>query len=362
MAKKTILFVHLLNNFTGSPKVLKSVICCVQNEPDIKVSLLTSKTDGLLSHIDNVQLCNNGYHWTNCKPLLAFLFLFSQIRVFFFVLFHRFDVVYINTVVPFGAALAAKIKKEKIIYHVHEIYLQPDFIKRFYYMVMNLCAGRIICVSNYVKENLPFCCELASVVYNPIEKHDELSDLPAYLKEKFCNKIIFMPTSLKEHKGVKQFVELARKMSDYRFRLLCSVPLEEIRTYFSDIDLPENLTLIGKQTNLFDFYKESSITINLSLPDKWVETFGLTIAEGFDAYAPAIAPDFGGPKEIVTNEVSGFLVNPYDLDSVEKAIRNIMRNFETYEKFARNARLAVEKFSSSVFEEKIISEIKEVSK
>lgn len=360
MAEKTILFVHLLNNFTGSPKVLRSVIDCVQKKTDTKLSLLTSKTDGFLN-IDGMFLFNNGYHWTNYKPFLAFLFVFSQIRMFFFVLFHRFDVIYINTVVPFGAALAAKLKRKKIIYHVHEIYLRPGFVKRFYYKVMDLCADRIICVSNYVKENLPFGCERANVVYNSIETHEVPNDLQTYLKQKFGNKIIFMPTSLKEYKGVKQFVELARKMSDYRFRLLCSVPLEEIQAYFSDMDLPENVTLIGKQSNLFDFYKESAITINLSLPDKWIETFGLTIAEGFDAYTPAIAPDFGGPKEILTNEVSGFLVNPYDLGSVEKSIRNIMKNFETYGKFARNARQAVEKFSPSVFEEKIISEIKEGS-
>lgn len=357
-----ILFVHLLNNYTGSPKVLRNIIDCVQKEADTKISLLTSNTDGCLSHVDGVRLCNDGYHWTNSKPLLALLFLFSQIRMFFFVLFHHFDVVYINTVVPFGAALAAKIKKEKIIYHVHEIYLRPGFIKRFYYKVMDLCADRIICVSDYVKENLPFGCKRANIVYNMIKKHDEPSDLQSYLREKFCNKIIFMPTSLKEYKGVNKFVELSRKMSDCCFRLLCSVSLEEMQAYFSDIDLPENLTLIGKQSNLFDFYKESAITINLSLPDKFIETFGLTIAEGFDAYTPAIAPDFGGPKEIVTNEISGFLVNPYDLDSVEKAIRNIMRDFETYERFAKNARIAIEKFSASVFREKIISEIKEVSK
>ena len=44
MARKTVLFVHLLNNYTGSPKVLRSVVDCVKKEPDIKISLLTSKT------------------------------------------------------------------------------------------------------------------------------------------------------------------------------------------------------------------------------------------------------------------------------------------------------------------------------
>lgn len=362
MAEKKILFVHLLNNFTGSPKVLRSVLDCVQKESDARISLLTSKTDGFLSQIEDVCFCNNGYHWTNCKPLLAFFFLVSQLRMFFFVLFHRFDVVYINTIVPFGAALAAMIRNEKIIYHVHEVYIKPNFVKRFYTKIMKKSADRIICVSKYVRENLTDINIPCEVIYNPIEKHEISEDVENYLRSKFDKKIIFMPTSLKEYKGVNTFVELARRLTDYRFRLLCSVPLDEIRLYFSNEKLPENLELIGKQKNLFDFYREAAVTMNLSLQDKFIETFGLTIAESFDTLTPAIAPDFGGPKEIISNEIDGFLVNPYDLDSIGRAIQNIMRDFETYERFAKNARVAVEKFSTSIFGEKIISEIKEVQK
>ena len=361
MTKKTILFIHLLNNFTGSPKVLRSVIDCVQKEPDTRISILTSKTDGFLSHIDNVQLYGNGYHWTNFKPLLAFLFLFSQIRMFFFVLFLRFDVVYINTVVPFGAALAAKIRKEKIIYHVHEIYIKPNFVKRLYYKVMELCAYRIICVSQYVLENLEQKKECSVVAYNPIEKHYEPANLQEYFKSKFDSKIIFMPTSLKAYKGVNQLVELARLMPDFNFRLLCSVPLEEMQAYFSTLQLPENLTLIGKQSNLQNFYREAAITMNLSLQDKFIETFGLTISESLDTLTPVIAPSFGGPKEIVFDGENGFLINPYDLGAVKKAIDYIMQDIDTYTSFALNARKSFEKLSIDTFRETICNEIKGVS-
>lgn len=367
MAEKTILFVHLLNNFTGSPKVLRSVVDCAQKEADTKLSLLTSKTDGFLScfagkSCDSVRFYDNGYRWTNCRPLLVFLFLFSQIRMFFFVLFHRFDVIYINTVVPFGAALAAKLRREKIIYHAHEVYINPNFVKRLYIKILKKCADRIICVSEYMRENLSDIKVPCEVIYNPIEKHDLPNDAEKYLRNKFNKKIIFMPTSLKAYKGVNQFVELARMFTDYRFSLLCSVTLEEMQSYFSTEKLPENLTLIGKQENLLEFYREAAITMNLSLQDKFIETFGLTIAESFDTLTPAIAPNFGGPKEIVSDGENGFLVNPYDLVSVKKAICLIMQDFETYEEFAKKSYTAIDKFAPEVFKKRIISEIKEVLK
>ena len=36
------------------------------------------------------------------------------------------DTVYINTLLPFGAALAAKLRGCKVVYHVHEVSVKPQ--------------------------------------------------------------------------------------------------------------------------------------------------------------------------------------------------------------------------------------------
>ena len=357
MQLKRILFVHLLNNYTGSPKVLYNELKSLGKNKTYEISLLTSRTDGILSNIEGVRYYYNYYKWSNKKIFLAFLFILSQIKSFFFVLIHKYDIIYVNTVLPFGAALAAKIKGCRIIYHVHEIYIKPSLIKRFYYIVMRNCAHKIICVSKYVEENLPFSDLNTCVIYNPVVLHDMPINVEEYLRQKFENKIIFMPTSLKEYKGVNQFVEIARKIPEYSFKLLCSVPLEEMQRYFSKVDLPKNLTLIGKKSDLWEFYREAGVLINLSLQDKFIETFGLTITEGFDAFVPAIAPNFGGPKEIIENEKNGFLINPYDINAVVNSIYNILNNFSTYKKYAVYARHSIEKYELNIFIKKIESEL-----
>lgn len=354
-----ILFVHLLNNYSGSPKVLSTELKLLTKNTDYEISLLTSNTEGFLSNIENLKYYYNGYRWTYNKILLAFLFGISQLKSFLFVLFHKFDIVYINTVVPFGAALAAKIRHETVIYHVHEVYLNPGFVKRLYINVMEKCSKKIICVSKYVQNNISILNKPNSVIYNPIEIHEINDDITEFIKNKYNKKIVFMPTSLKTYKGITQFINIAINNKDLRFILLCNVPIEEMKQYFKDYDLPDNLKLIGKQNNLIEYYNEAAVVMNLTLPDQCIETFGLTLVEGFDAFTPAVAPGFGGPKEIIVDGINGFLVNPYDIDYITEKLRQIFLNFDNYKRYSINARKSLDRFNNDIFIKKIIKEINE---
>ena len=342
-----ILFAHLLNNYTGSPKVLAVLLNELCKNNNLEISILTSKTDGVLNDIPNIKYHDNFYRWRENKFLRILQFSFSQAWNFFFTFFADFDVLYMNTVVPFGAALAAKIRRKTIIYHIHEVYINSGLLKKIYSFVMNKCASKVICVSNYVRDNVDF--KDSVIIYNPVEKTEVPRDVDLYLKRKFEQKLIFMPTSLKEYKGVFQFVELARLVPDFNFHLLCSTELSEMQKFFSETNLPKNLSLIGKQKTLEKFYREAAISMNLSLYDKCIETFGLTVLESFDALAPVIAPNYGGPKEIIQNGKNGFLVDSYNLPQICECIQKITVDFETYKNFALNARKRAEDFCKEKF-------------
>lgn len=354
-----ILFAHLLNNFTGSPKVLSVLLRELAYDKNIKISLLTSKTGGILNDIPNINYHDNFYRWHENKILRLLQFVLSQVRNFFFALFSDYDILYMNTVVPFGAAIAARLRGKKIIYHVHELYINPGFLKRFYSSVMKKYASIAICVSKYVQENIGF--EKSVVLYNPIECSPVPENLDEYLKEKLKRKIIFMPTSLKEYKGVFQFAEIARKNPDCNFVLLCSTDLSEIKKFFEKIDLPENLTLVGKQKSLEKFYRKAAVTMNLSLYDKFIETFGLTVLESFDALVPAIAPSYGGPIEIIENGKNGFLIDPYNIDEASDCIKRITSSFEVYKAFALNAKQRSKNFNMEKFLSGIKKAIEDVA-
>ncbi|GHU73230.1 hypothetical protein FACS189450_12610 [Spirochaetia bacterium] len=358
-----LLCIHLLNNYTGSPKVLANIIKEFSLYKEFSISLLTSQTDGCLSNIPNIHYYTNHYKWINNKLGLAILFVSAQLYMFFFVLVHtkKFDVLYINTVVPFAVALAGVLAHKTIIYHVHEVYIHPNMFQKIMWRTMEKYATKIITVSQYVGTNIN---RPTTVIYNATsrgfaKKAETYMQNMYAISDKFTQKTILMVASLKKYKGIDIFVSLAQKCPEYSFFMVISSPLDDITDYFAATRLPVNLQLLPQQADLIPYYRNAAIVCNLSIPDLWIETFGLTLIEAFHFGIPCIAPDFGGPKEILTNGVDGFLVNPCDEDTVANAIHAILASEECYAQFCANALKVSQQFSIDFAIRQLIAVISE---
>lgn len=353
-----ILFVHLLNNYTGSPRVLATFLEEFSKDKNFECHLLTSDTEGFLSKIPNVQYHTNHYTWTNNKCLLTFRLLITQIYLFFFVLFSKdYSKVYINTILPFGATLGAKLKRIPIIYHVHEVYVKDNMLKKYSSLIMRKKANTVISVSEYVAKSL---LVNSTVIYNSVPLDFELYANNVFsdelLHKRFNKKMIFMPTSLKEYKGIYQFVELAKKMPDFTFLLIVSCSEKEKELFLVNNKLSENITVLSVQSRLEEYYQNASLSVNLSLYDKFIETFGMTILESFVFGIPCVSPMYGGPKELIDNGENGFFVNPYNIEEIKKVIETVFSSFETYKVLSINAKIKSENFQLN----KSIQKIKKI--
>lgn len=356
-----ILFVHLLNNYTGSPQVLGNILKELSLSREYNIDLLTSKTDGCLSDISNIAYYNNHYKWSNNKFVLLYRFVITQFYIFYFVLLKskKIDIIYINTLLPFTAALAGYLTHKKIMYHIHEVYINPTILQKIMYYTMEKTATKIITVSQYVSKNIT---RKSIVIYNAVSRKfvcesEILLENINIVQHKFLEKKILMVASLKKYKGIDIFISLAKKCSGYLFYLVISDSQDEIKKYFLYTELPKNLYIIPQQKNLILYYFDASIVMNLSLPDLWIETFGMTIIEGFQLGTPCIAPDVGGPKEIVSNGKNGFLINPYDEDSIIKILDTLFTSEEEYKKFVINVIDSKKMFSIDTSMKILINEI-----
>jgi glycosyltransferase involved in cell wall biosynthesis len=359
-----ILFVHLLNNYSGSPQVLATILKELSVKKDYHVSLLTSMQEGCLSGIANIVYYNNHYKWSNNKAILLIRFVFAQFYTFFFIILKakKIDIIYINTILPFTAALAGMFMHKKIIYHIHEVYVQPNIVQILMRYFAEKYAYKIFVVSYYVGENIN---RESIVLYNSVSREFErdaqkLLDNKNIAKYKYSKKNILMVSSLKKYKGIDVFVSLAKKCPGYSFSLVVGSPQTDITGYFSYTSLPDNLIIIPQQKNLLPYYCNASIVVNLSLPDLCIETFGMTLLEGLQCGTPCIAPDFGGPKEIVLNGKNGFLVNPYDEESVIRAMNVILHSETHYTQFVANAFDSLNRFSLDALIQLLSTEIKSV--
>jgi glycosyltransferase involved in cell wall biosynthesis len=336
-----LVFVHLLNNFSGSPKVL-SLIIKEFVKRGYNVDLITSNTNGFLSNIKGVKYRYNCYKWFDSRLITTFYLIISQVKLLFITLFYPSkDVIfYINTILPVGAVLACKFTKKQFIYHVHENMMQNKPIYVLYRNIYKICNTKSILVSNYLKSKA-LSLRNGIIVYNALE-HDFIKQSTVFLNTKFhhSNRTILMISSLRRYKGIYEFVELSKILSGYKFELVLSASEEEVMKFSNEVIPSDNLHIYPSQLNLHPFYQRAKILLQLSHPESWVETFGLTILEAASYGIPSIVPNIGGPTEIIDSGKNGFCVDPHDLDIIVEKINLLMTNDVIYNEFSR---LAIEK-------------------
>ena len=150
---KKIICIHLYNDYSGSPLVLSTSIKNLVKR-GFEVEVLTSKgTTGFLSGIKGVRYRNFRYRFYDNKLLRLGMLLWSQLTHFVMMARYRNtgSVVYINTLLPFGAALGAKLWNLRVVYHMHETTVNPPILKRFLKAVARRCASGVIYVSRFLQ-------------------------------------------------------------------------------------------------------------------------------------------------------------------------------------------------------------------
>jgi glycosyltransferase involved in cell wall biosynthesis len=352
-----IIAVHLLNNYSGSPKVLMQLLKA-WNKHNIETHLYTCGGDGFLSNIEQV---NQHFYWYRFAEnrIIRLLFLvMSQfllaVQLLFFL--KKTDILYINTVFPFGAAIVGKIIGCKIIYHIHETSIKPAIFKKFLFAIVKWSSSEVVYVSNFLAEKEPIKVK-KHILYNVLENHFRKKAALNWSTVKET-KIILMICSLKAHKGVNQFVKIAQINSNFTFKLVVNASPKDITNYFKDEMLPSNLIIYPTQIDTHQFYQEASILLNLSDTKLWVETFGLTILEAMAYGIPTIIPPVGGITELVENNENGYLIDSHDFLQISNKINELFDDTLLYQQMSHSACVKSISFNEAYFEKeslKIIS-------
>jgi glycosyltransferase involved in cell wall biosynthesis len=356
-----IVFVHLLNDFSGSPRVLKNTIEAVAEHSRHAKLYLGSYGDGFLSSCD-VPVARFGYVRSNQRILTLVSFLFSQIVLFIRLLCdRRIDkdaVIYINTVLPFGAALYAKLTGRRVVYHVHEISVSPAILRYFLLKVVQMTSSVNIYVSDAHMMALPIPGVPAKRIYNALDRSFlkiAADTIYASRYHEYFN--VLLIASLRDYKGIPELLNLAASVVDYeeiKFQLVVNDIEDTISTYFSGKQIPPNLIIYPRTSDTTMFYQQSNLVLNLSRVDQWVETFGLTILEAMAFGVPVIVPPVGGPKELVDDGIQGFKVDSYNLNLLKKKLLLLYQDEDLCEKMSLACRERAKEFSPAIYGRNIV--------
>lgn len=362
---KKILLIHLFNDRSGSPKVLSEVIKSLKKNGYETELLTSSHSDGFLTGCADINKALF-YKRSENKLLTLFYYIISQTFLFFQCLrYWNQDVVfYINTMMPFGAALSGKLMGKKIIYHVHETSIKPKLLKDFLRLIIQLTATKIIFVSDFLRKQESFKNIHQTVIYNAIDSDffETAERITKHTNSKNFN--VLMISSLKKYKGIFEFLKIAHLCSNNKkisFTLVLNANKEEISTYLHETKIPDNVSIHSRQSNVKPFYQSSNLLLNLSRPDEWIETFGLTIIEAMAYGLPSIVPPVGGPAEIVRDEIDGYLISAYHIEAISDKIQLLSSDEVLYHSLSKNVKLKATQYDIKVFEENIHTTVMELN-
>lgn len=358
---KRLICFQLLNDYSGSPKVLKTVLegFCKKG---VMVELFTSNTHGVLEELKcygNFKIHTYQYVFSQNHLVTLIRFTWVQILTFFKAfryIFSRDAIFYINTLLPIGPAIAGRIMGKRIVYHYHE---NADIKGSFYKLLaagMQKFAHEIVCVSKYQSQFLKRQ-DIVTVVPNAIP-NSLIERLHPNIDVAFERKKVLMLSSLKEYKGTIEFFRLSSFLPQYKFALVINDTQENIDLFVKDkkLEQPPNLIVYSRQSDVSRFYNESSVVLNLTNREKFIETFGLTILEAMSAALPVIVPTVGGIADMVENGVNGYKIEVQKLDRIKQTIDNILSDELLYKKLATNALTYSKEFS----ETKMITKIYQI--
>ena len=271
--------------------------------------------------------------------------------------------VHANTVAVLGGALAAKLAGRPLLWHVHEIIVEPRWLRWLIARLVTAAADRIVVISGPVAEHLlglgaaRGARDKVIVIPDAVdtERFNPAND-GAAAREAWGIRpdqvLIGMAGRIHTWKGQGVLVEAARLLRDRcaeaRFVIAGDIvpgqpePKEALEAAIAAGGLADRVQLVGFWPDARQVMAGLDV---LALPSTAPEPFGLVVLEAMASGKPVIATAAGGPLEIVGDGETGLLVPPRDPAALADAIERLVRDPDLRARMAAaGRRRAVEKF------------------
>ena len=308
-------------------------------------SYIVTSGGELLKFIDQkkVKLIKLPVHSKN--PILI---LFNSIALIFIILFHNISIVHARSRAPAWACLiATKITRRKFVTTFHGTYNYKSSIKKLYNSVM-VRSNLVIAGSNFIfshiknnyskyldskKKFLVIFRGINVDYFDPSTTLDtEENNLLSSWGVTRDKKLILMPGRLTAWKGQELFIEALNLVNkELGHQSFCAVILgndqgrdiytKKIKRLAEQYRLMPQLKFIEHCKNMPLAYKISSLVVSASIEP---EAFGRVAIEAQSMEKPIIASDIGGSNETIKNNVSGFLFESNNPESLSKKIIEVL--------------------------------------
>lgn len=265
----------------------------------------------------------------------------------------NFDIIHSH--LNFYSCLTAKFAGGKKLIHTrHGIFWSEEelrdigFINRYIQKKKSSIADITIALSKIERNTLVKYFDYPSakirIIYNGVSVPDIYSRLNTELNKSALFKtgkfIVGTVGRFERQKGFDILIEIARKVIDKEdmiFIIIGSGNLEEkYRNMIRDLNLQNNVYLLGYQKNIFDYINSFDIFIQTS---RW-EGVPYVILEAMALKKPIVAishPNVTGISEVVVNCESGLLIEDNFVDNTAEMILKLKNDRLLKNRLAENS-------------------------
>ncbi|MEO3986521.1 glycosyltransferase [Plesiomonas shigelloides] len=218
--------------------------------------------------------------------------------------------------------LSAKLSRAKYICCDHTSYFRKPFWARLGRKISRVFADKIVVLTEL--DVTMWDSELVVMIPNPlpfrVEKISAITERP---------KKILSIGRLVEVKGFRRLLDIWKVISDerknngYELNIIGSGPMEaELRQYISKNDI-KDVSLSEFTTEIKKIYNDARLVLVTS----YYEGFSMVLIEAMYYGIPSISFDVNsGPREIIKNNSTGFLIKDYDNEEYINRLVEIINN------------------------------------
>ncbi len=353
MSQIRFIAVHLLNDFSGSPRVLAD-FCAIKSIQSQQLTIVTNSSNGFLGpQLGALEII--WYPRSDSRVLNVFALLLAQAQIFFIVLFlcrkNRRDgvqtVVINNTILCLASMLASRLMGALTIVYIQELLTTQRLLKGIAEWVIRQTVDEVLIVSSIISEHYKLDDCRVTLIPNGLRSDFTISRELDFDAKFYLGATLFVG-SLKVHKGVDELLKIAGKLPEYPFQAVLNCSLAELEEFSNKKTIPTNLTVFARSDELENKYQEAFLLMNLSLSPKCTEAFGLTVLEGLSAGCPCIVPPSGGHMDYFSS-AAGYAVDARDTIAIVNFIKVLRSDKSRWLSFSMQGLKIAERYSAKLF-------------
>lgn len=278
-----------------------------------------------------------------------------NIRLFYYLLFHSFDIVNsvdLDTILP--GYFSSKLKRKKIVFDAHEYFTEmPEIVtrpkvKKIWKWVERFTVPKL-------KHCYTVCESLAELFEEEYQvKFEVVRNVPFRDNRDFSNirkdqKIILYQGSLNDGRGLEEMIEAMQGIPNAEFWMAGEGELSEIlREKVQEMNLGNRVKFLGylQPEELRELTPKVYMGLNL-LQNKGLNYYYSLANKSFDyiqALVPSINMDFPEYQKIKKEHEVALLIPDLKMETIQKNILTLLNDKDLYQKLKDNCKVAKEEY------------------